>query len=198
MRSPAMGINSNHTSMSFNVNKLSPDNAKAIAIVLVVVVVLIFAVYWLSKTFGGISNLFGSIKGVFTDDPATADRKQKIADAATAAATPTSPWSPSFYQNAPAGASLFTSSYADTLCEQIWDTVSWFQFGPPDGAQMEGAIKQCSTQSQVSFLADRFQQKYSKDLYSWLTSCFTATLDSPNVYTMTVVNDYVKNLPKYN
>lgn len=193
--------------MAFDISKLKTENAKAWAIIIIVVVGVVLAAYLISKTFGSISGAVGDmwngIKGIpsdlgLTDTQAETDQKAKLLAATQAAATPTSPWSPQFYKNAPNGASLMTSASGDALAKQIWDSVSWFQWGPPDGSIPEGAIKQCSTQSQVSFLADRFQQKYGKDLYTWLNGCFSGVLDAPSVYTLSVLNDYVNSLPKYN
>lgn len=184
------------------VSKFKVENAKAIAITLVVIVALVLASYLICKTYGSISNFIGGIKdgvvSAFSENPLDSAQDTTIQQAAVAAASPGSPWSPSFYQNAPNGASLFTSAVGDALAKQIWDTVSWFQFGPPDSAAAEGAIKQCSTQSQVSFLADRFNKSYSKDLYTWLNQAFAKVLDSPNVYALTTINDYVNSLPQYN
>lgn len=184
--------------MKFDVTKLKPDNAKAIGIILVVIVVLILASYWISKYLGGVGELFGNIKDFFSEDPAKAQKKQDIQNAAEAAASPTSPWSPQFYKTAPSGAKLLTSAFADQLAKQIWDTIPWFYLPPPDAGPAEAALKQCATQSQISFLADRFNSKYGTDLYTWLTRTFAANLDSPGVYTMDVINKYVSNLPKYN
>lgn len=176
--------------MAFDVSKLKPDNAKAIAIVLVVVVVLVFGLYYVQKTLGGFGKVFSSI----TDGLGiTTSAAQAAVDQATQqAASPSSPWSPAFYQSAPSGASLLTQAAADALAKQIWGNWFW-----NDSDNALGAIKQCSTQSQVSFLADRFQQNYGKDLLAWITTQYTHIIGSPDPNLNAMIT-YVSNLPQYN
>lgn len=180
--------------MSFDVSKFKPDNAKAVAIILVVVVVLVIAFVWINKTFGGISNAFASIgeKLGITDSPQVAANKAAIDQATADSANPASPWSPAFYQNAPAGALLLTSAAAKALSDQIWG--NWLTNSIDDAV---GAIKQCRTKSQVSFLAEAFQQDHNKDLWTWLHDQYTHLISAPEPGLATIAN-YVNNLPNYN
>lgn len=183
--------------MAFDVTKLKPDNAKAIVIIIVVVAVLVFGLYYVNKTLGGFGNLFSSIeeKLGIKDSPEEAALKKQISDATSASASPGSPWSPQYFQNAPNGASLFTQDYGDTVAKAFWDSVSWW-FGAQDD-QLVAAIKLISTKSQLSFVAWRFQQNYGKDLYTWITTSFSSRLGGPRA-SLSTVNSYVATLPNYN
>jgi hypothetical protein len=173
---------------------LKPENAKAMVILLGGVVVIVLLVVFVNKTFGGLKNFFGSITdglGI-TDSPERAAAKQAVSNATAASANVGSPWSPQFYKNAPAGASLITQAGADNLAAQIWDSVGIFS---ADIQEAYGAFKQLHAKSQVSFLADRFYQNYQKDLFSWLTLQYTK-MGSPDPVLQQISN-YVDGLSNY-
>jgi hypothetical protein len=176
------------------ISKLKPENAKAIVIVIAALVILFFLLYWISKTFGGLSKLFGGLGSAIgiSDSPEQAAQKKAIEDAKNAANVTTSPWSPVFYQNAPAGARLFTQSATDDYAKTIWDSVGLFSL---DISEVVGVFRNFVAKSQVSFLADRFNKLYNKDLISWLTLQYTkfGTPD-PGLVTITSI---VNALPKY-
>lgn len=196
--------------MAFEVSKFKPENAKAIVIVLVVVVVLVFVFYWLSKTFGSLQAVFGGIadkiSGAINQSPAEKTALANNQTIIAASGLPTSPWSPQFYKNAPDGAQLFTSAQGDALAAQIWGSVGWLQITTPDPSPVIGAINQCSTQSQVSFLSDRFNTKYGKDMATWVNGCFDqvalgAASDNTSANILTVLqqlNNFINALPQYN
>lgn len=177
-----------------DISKLKPENAKAIAIVVVVIVVLFFLLYWISKTFGGLSKLFGGLGSAIgvSDTPEQAAQKKAIADAKKAANSGTSPWSPLYYKNAPSGARLFTQATTDKYAADIWDSVGIFT---DDISEVIGALRNFSAKSQVSFLADRFNLLYGKDLLSWLTLQYTK-MGTPDPGLVTVT-DIVNGLASY-
>lgn len=178
------------------ITALKPDNAKALIILIAGLVAVIVIVVFIQKTFGGISNMVSSIGSSlgFTDTPAQAATKAAIASATTQSASPASPWSPQYFQNAPSGATILTQAAADAIAGQIWDSVGMFSF-TTDIGEAVAAIKELSTQAQVSFVAYRFNALYQKDLFSWLTLQYTK-MGTPDPSLQTIV-DYVNNLPTY-
>lgn len=193
-----------------------PDGAKTIVIVLVVVVVLGVGMYFISKTFGGIAGLINSVTGTLSNTATQAGNWiNGTASASTNAAvdqgigiynqsqTATSPWNPNFYKSAPSGAMLFTSAAASNLAEQMWDAVPIISFSTPDPSPVIGAINQCQTQSQVSFLADTFNSEYGKDMFTWIYSIWYkyGAKDPNDTTALTVIqtmNNFVQSLPAYN
>lgn len=176
------------------ITALKPETAKAMVILIAGLAAVVILIVYINKTFGGIGKVFSSITDALgiTDSTVTAANKAAVASAKAQAATVSSPWSPQFYKNAPAGARLLTQDATDTLAGQIWDSVGIFS---TDIASVVAAIKQLDAQSQVSYLADRFNTLYSKDLLSWLTLQYTK-MGTPDPDLQTVL-DYVNNLSKY-
>lgn len=173
---------------------LKPENAKALIILIGGLVAVVVIVVFIQKTFGGLSNFFSNITNGLgiTDSPEVAANKTAVANATQQSATTTSPWSPSFFQNAPEGATLMTQASADQIAGQIWDSVGIFT---TDINEALGAIKELDTQSQVSFLAYRFNILYNKDLLTWLTLQYTK-MGTPDPTLATLIS-YVNNLPQY-
>jgi len=176
------------------VTSLKPENAKALVILIAGLAAVVIIIVFLNKTFGGIKNFLGSITdglGI-TDSPDRAAQKQAVANAQTESASTNSPWSPQYYKNAPGGALLTTQATADKLAGQIWDSVGIFT---ADIDEVYGAIKQLSAKSQVSFLADRFNALYNKDLLSWITLQYTKW-GTPDPVLSQII-DYVNGLSNY-
>ena len=173
---------------------LKPENSKAIIILIGGLVVIVLLVIFVNKTFGGLKAFFGSITDGLglTDSPERAATKQAVSNATAKSANTSSPWSPQYYKNAPAGAALLTQAATDALAAQIWDSVGIFT---TDIQEAYGAIKQLRAKSQVSFLADRFYSLYSKDLFSWLTLQYTK-MGSPDPVLQQISN-YVDGLSNY-
>lgn len=118
---------------------------------------------------------------------------------------PYSPWKPGFYQSAPAGALLLYNDQADQYAQDIFDA---FGVLSDDFENVMGVFSQLQTQSQVSYLADRFSKK---TFTSWIGSSVTG-LDLLTFLTngggvlpwdglsdshLKILTDYVNNLPKY-
>jgi hypothetical protein len=78
---------------------------------------------------------------------------------------PNSPWKPSYYKTAPAGALLLTRATAEAKAKTIHDAFTVFQ---DDFNAIMSVFSSLRTKSQVSFLADVFSQKYNEDLLSFL------------------------------
>lgn len=173
---------------------LKPDNAKAIVILVAGLVAVIVIVVFLNKTFGGIAQAFGSVTDALgiTDSEATKANKQAVANAQNQAASTGSPWSPQFYKSAPSGSHIMTQATADALALEVWNSVGIFSTSIED---VYAAMKQLGYQTQISFLADRFNALYNKDLFSWLTLQYTK-MGTPDPVLSTII-DYVNSLPRY-
>jgi hypothetical protein len=176
------------------VTNLKPENAKALVMLIAGLAAVVILVVYINKTFGGIGKLFSGITDGLglTDSAATAATKAAVANAKQQANNIASPWSPQFYKNAPPGAMLLTQSSADALAAQIWDSTGIFT---SDIEQVFGAIKQLSAQSQLSFIADRFNALYNQDLFSWITLQYTK-MGTPDPELQNII-DYVNSLSKY-
>lgn len=176
------------------ITALKPETAKAMVILVGGLAAVVILVVYINKTFGGIGKFFGSVTDALgiTDSTQTTALKNAVSSAQQQAASSASPWSPQFYKSAPPGAALMTQATADSIASEIWDSVGIFS---TDITQVIAAIKQLNAQSQVSFLADRFNTLYNKDLLSWLTLQYTK-MGTPDSGLQTVI-DYVNQLSKY-
>jgi hypothetical protein len=172
------------------------DKAKAIVYVMlaIAVIVVIFIVL------GKVTSLFDNITGGFGSFLETIGLKKSEEDKAREAAAKKaeeqadlvdSPFNPSFYKTAPAGTALLTQAKADLLAKQIWDSVGMMSDDPEAGF---AAIKQCKNWASVSWLADRFNTKYGRDLYNWLKIKYDT---DTQVDVLTKLVNYAKSLPKY-
>jgi hypothetical protein len=175
---------------------LKPENAKAWVMLIGGLVAIVVLVVFIQKTFGGISNMISSIGSSlgFSDSPEQAANKAAVAAATNESATTTSPWSPAFFQAAPSGTTILTQEAADAINAQIWDSVGMFSF-TTDINEAYGALKECTTQAQVSFLAYRFNIVYNKDLFTWLTLQYTK-MGTPDPVLAQMIS-YVNNLSMY-
>lgn len=173
---------------------LKPDSAKAIVILIAGLAAVVIVVVIINKTFGGLKMFFGSITDALgiTNSPEVAANKAAIAAATQASASVGSPWSPQFYKNAPAGSAILTQAAADALAAQIWNSSGIFTANIDE---VYGAIKQLHAKSQVSYLADRFDALYNKDLLSWITMMYTK-MGTPDPVLQNVI-DYVNGLSNY-
>lgn len=178
-------------------SKLKVENSKAIVILIAGLAAVVILIMFLQKTFGGVSKAFSAIGQALglSDSPSEAKLKDSIAKATAQSADNTSPWSPQFYKNAPSGASLTTQANADIIAGQIWDSVGGF-WSAWNIDEVIAALKQLDAQSQVSFVADRFNSLYNKDLLTWLTMQYTAPIGGPDPGLQTCI-DYVNGLSKY-
>lgn len=156
----AVGINAGNFAPTGNTK-----NAIAIGIVLTVII-LVFIIF--NKFSGGIDGLLEKLG--LKDDKATAKAKEGVEDKVgenTKEGTG-SAFAPTLWKSV-MSAKIFTSAYAQELAKTVWDSVGYAWDTPNKAA---GAIKQCKCKTQVSFLADTFQKKYSVDLLTWLHNKF--------------------------
>lgn len=114
-------------------------------------------------------------------------------------ANPNSPWKPAFWKNAPPGTSitLLTVSAVDQFATTINNALGFFT---DDFDAIMGVFSQLKTKSQVSYLADKFQQKYGRDLLTYLKDggSFSLPWDGLSEGHLKILVDLVNNLPQYN
>jgi hypothetical protein len=183
-------------------SSLYPGTGKGqnIAVIIIVVVVVALVAWIVIKTFGGISSFFDSIgktRDSVLQKIGVQDSKQEAADkvaiqkAKEQASLISSPWNPAFYKNSPNDSLLFYSSTAKKLAAQIYDSVGIVYDNSDQGV---AAIKQAQTQTQISFLADIFNQLYSQDLFAYMQFHYDTEAQLANLHT---IIDYVNSLPPY-
>jgi hypothetical protein len=161
----------------------------AIVITLLVVAIVVFVIIKITQGASGIFEALG-----FKRDKDEQQLDDTVDTRNEQAQSIGSPWSPQFYKNAQAqgnSVKLVTSAYADQMAKQIWDSVGTFWDTP---TQATGAIKTMPTQAALSFLADRFNQKYDRDLWNWLVFKFDTDEQKKQ---LTDLAHYVERLPKY-
>lgn len=100
-------------------------------------------------------------------------------------------WSPNFYKAAPSGSKLVTRSTGESIAKQFWDSVGYVYDTPSEGM---AAVKRCSTGSQLSLVADIFNQKYKLDLLTWLQNKYDTSEQKEILADML---RYANNLPRY-
>jgi hypothetical protein len=137
----------------------------------------------LSEAMGGIKGLLEKLG--LKDDQNTKDLDQ--------AAGSLSFWSPTFYKSGPAGTALLTSAAAEEKAHIIWDAFGGFD---DNEDQAIGVFKTLRTQSQASFLAEKFYQLYQQDLLTFLRGG-SWPKDRLSDADVNVINSYVNSLPKY-
>jgi hypothetical protein len=76
---------------------------------------------------------------------------------------PASPWNPNYWRKA--GATIITNAQVQKFIETIWNAPGYVY---DDFDAVLGVFKQLKTKSQVSYLADKFNQVKGKDLLNWL------------------------------
>ena len=112
-------------------------------------------------------------------------------------ANPNSPFSPLFWQKAPSGSKIITEAVVQ---KYIYDIYHALGFWHDDFDTIMGTFRKLATKSQVSYMADKFYQRYKVDLLSFLNDG-NSTLSLPfdgltNAHVTQIIN-YVNNLPKY-
>lgn len=165
------------------------ENAKAISMLLIVIAIIILGYVIVNKMFGGWNSFFEALG--LKESAEDKARREKLEGQLSGTNNPSSPWSPQFYKSAPAGTKLVTAAKADEVTKQIWDSVGSIWDDPESGL---AAIKQLPSQAAVSFIADRFNNRYQRDLLGWLNIKYDT--DSQKDVLIRIIN-YVDQLPKY-
>ena len=165
------------------------EGVRTAIVVVVVLLVIVVVIMILSRVFGGIDKV---LEGIGLKDSAEKkERERQIKEAAKEAATNESPFSPNFYKTAPSGTALVTRAKAESVANQIWDSVGIFY---DDSDQALAAFKQLPTQAAVSFVADVFNDLHQRDLFKWLENKFDTKEQQES---LNAIVQYVYSLPKY-
>jgi hypothetical protein len=172
------------------------NNAKTFVLIAIVVVVLIIVVVIFKKGmsifdsfFDGIGSMLEAIGLKDDAEDIKADEAVKAVDEKVNAVV--SPFNPTFYKNAPAGTPLFTQAKLAALADQIYNSVG-VVYDDPEAAL--GAFKACSNWAKVSQLSEKFNNMYSKDVWSWLKLKYDRTSQKD---ILAKIANYAFALPKY-
>jgi hypothetical protein len=76
---------------------------------------------------------------------------------------PASPWNPNYWKKGTA--TIITNDLVNKYINTIWNAPGYFN---DDFDAVLGVFKQLKAKSQVSYLADKFNQVKGKDLLNWL------------------------------
>lgn len=98
-----------------------------------------------------------------------------------------------FLSKAPAGSLILTQADADKYATDIWNSVGYFY---DDFEKCFSVFKKLKTQSQVAALAQKFADKYKKDLVTWLMGDVWPS-DRFSDTQVNAIITYVHKLPKY-
>lgn len=142
---------------------------------------------------------FGIIKPILNKVGITKSSTDRMIEAQGNLPNNQNPFSPLFYQTAEArrnGALLLYTSTADQLAKRIYDALGVFT---DDESAIYSVFRQLKTQSQVSFLSDKFQQRYRVDLLDYLKRGYNPINPASglNADELRTVIDIVNTLPKY-
>lgn len=94
-----------------------------------------------------------------------ADETDKNVETAHLKADEKGYFNPAFIRNCPAGTILLTKKNAEIKARNLYDSVGFIYDDP---AKMKAVFSNIITKSQVSHLAKVFNDKFHKDLLSWL------------------------------
>lgn len=121
-------------------------------------------------------------------------KKPETANLDKAAQDPTSFWNPKFWESGPTGTLLLTEATAQNYIQKIYDAIGWFN---DDEEAIISVFKQLKTQSQASYLADKFAKKYNSDLLTFLRGTGYPPYDRLSDYEVNDITEYLEKLPKY-
>lgn len=104
-------------------------------------------------------------------------------------------WKPTFWQQGPAGTMIITKAAIDEFLPNLNDAfgVLWDNYDT-----VFGVFSKLKTKSQISYLADMYQQRYKKGLYQHLqTGGGLLPWDGLSSAHLATINKFVSQLPKY-
>lgn len=132
---------------------------------IILLVVAIAAVFLLKGLRDTLKNMLAGIGiGTSTDTDKT---NEQISKGTKAAEKLDSAWSPLYWKNPPKGkiANVIDMAGTNRLISQIRKAIGYVYDNPEE---VIGVFKQLDNKTQVSWLVDKWGQKYGSDLYSWL------------------------------
>lgn len=168
--------------------KNNPVKYGKLAVIIVVVIIIVII---LINVGGGINNLFSGIKKAFglASDPAADSARTQLNNETQSASGAQSPWGQYLNNNAPSNAIIISPQLAGQLAQQIYDSAGFWSVSASDGL---AAIRQCPSQTDVSYLSYTFQTMFNRDLYNYMVTFYTS---DDNVKIMQQIVAYVNSLP---
>lgn len=162
----------------------------------VLTIVIVLIIIWVLIEFGG--DFSAALNSVMTwlgvkESPAQAAADATVSQQSSANASSTSPWNPALYNNNPDASTLDYQTLV-SMAETIYGTQeNWalLRFNS-DPTTAFAQIKQCNNKIDVSNLVVVFQQEYSEDLYTFMSSNYNGS--SSEVIFQQIIN-FVNNLP---
>lgn len=172
-----------------NINKFDVNKGKAI-VTIVVVVAIVVVIFVFGK------NIVQFINGLFgKDDPQQSAARDQLLQFNYQSSNPNSPFSPKVYQNRPSGTTVISEDLAGSIISDIASSAGYLFGIGKDSSQAYAAIQQCNSQCDVSYCTYLFQQRFSKDMYDYMSSNFGSGND---IVVMNQILSFVKSLPVYN
>lgn len=162
------------------------SNSGQIAIIILVLVVVGVVFFILFKVFKGIN---GVLESVGLKDSADETKVNKTLGSESDKADKGGWFNPTYYKKL-GSSGLQTSNEADSVAKQVKDSVGYLYDSPEDAL---GAIKQAKSKQQLSYVADRFNTLYGKDMKSYMDIAFDRA-DQKMI--LSDLYQYVNNLPK--
>jgi hypothetical protein len=139
---------------------------------------------------------FGVIRPILKKIGIVKSREDILVNDQTNLPNNVNPFSTAFYKYGGAGAILLKNSVADQYCKTIYNAMGWVY---DDEAAIYSVFRSLKTQSQVSYLAERFKTIYKLDLLEFLKrgkNQFNAA-SGLNSEELSIIINIVNKLPKY-
>lgn len=168
-------------------------------IIVIAAVILLFKPLadFFKSFFGGITNVGSNISEGLGFSKSDTEKKAQQESSSVGSC-----WSYSYFKNVPAGTKLFTYADSAKMCEAIHDSRG---FVYASITELLNQLKKCSSKAQISFLCFRFNEIYSLDMLSYITTAdylgfIPIGLDGHSNFSDSEkkqVLDWVDSLPKY-
>jgi hypothetical protein len=161
---------------------IASTKAGQIAIIIVVIAIVVIIFIFVNKYIKGANSILESL-GLKNSK----EEEKLNNDIASASKLSINVFAPSYYKSVKSP-KLIPESDAKKLAKDIYDSVGYVW---DNSTQAAGAIKQLQYKTQVSYLADIFQNQYSRDMKTYLERAFDT--DSQKNTLLEIFN-YVNNL----
>ena len=136
------------------------------------------------------------VRPILTKVGIVKSKEDRLIDEQTSLPNNINPFSPAFYRTGGPGTKILTSNAANRYAADIYDAMGYLT---DDEAKIYGVFRQLKYQSQISFLAEKFANKYSIDLLEYLKRGKNQFNPGSglNSEELTVIFNIVNRLPKY-
>jgi hypothetical protein len=139
---------------------------------------------------------FGFLRPLMTKFGITKSSSDKLIDSYNNLPNTENPFSPNFWKVGPVGRLLLTTAIVDNFIKKIYNSFGVFT---DDEATVISVFRQLKSKSQVSYLSDKFQQKYNTDLLTYLQKGYSSynLASGLSVEELQIIFSIVNSLPKY-